>query len=435
MLEDVYGSIARRWRVLVGVTVLATLAGLALGLLWPDRFTATASVTVEAIATGQQSGDVNMETQRLVAQSTEVLSIASEQLGATSVAALRGELQVNVPRGSQVLEFNVTATSAATAAERANAIAEAYLEHRRVATERRITEASDTLAATAGELSAQAEALAADDPQRVSLEAQIRALQEQRAVLAATSFDVGSLIDPAVEPTDSDTPGLYVFVAAGLFLGVFIGAFAALIRDRVASSRSSRSSRSKRAAPVDDAAHDRDPVGPIRSEPIAFGAFAEYVSVGERRGAADERAVESQAKPRAETTPAEKQPEIPDETPIDAAEAVEFDERTDEPDQAATEPIGDDGAEGESDGDTAGRTTADDDLTDDDLTDDDLSDDDLSDDDLADDDLADDELADDEAPARDAKRPAPSKRNPGALGAVDDKVHGKTWTRTSRGNW
>ena len=70
MLDDVFHSIARRWRWLVGVTILMTLLGLALGLLWPDRYTATASVTVESITIGEQTQDVNMETQRLVARST-----------------------------------------------------------------------------------------------------------------------------------------------------------------------------------------------------------------------------------------------------------------------------------------------------------------------------------------------------------------------------
>ena len=234
MLDDVFHSIARRWRWLVGVTVLMALLGLALGLLWPDRYTATASVTVEAITIGEQTADVNMETQRLVARSTDVLSIAAANLDDVSVAELRGALEVNVPRGSQVLEFKVTAPSAEAAAEQANAVAEAYLEQRTVAVEQRIAEASETLSTTANELATQAAGLAPDDPRRAALDSQVRALQDQRAVLIATSFDAGSLIDPAVEPTDTDKPKLYVFVAAGFFLGLFLGGFAALIRDRVA---------------------------------------------------------------------------------------------------------------------------------------------------------------------------------------------------------
>ena len=234
MLDDVFHSIARRWRWLVGVTILMTLLGLALGLLWPDRYTATASVTVESITIGEQTQDVNMETQRLVARSTEVLSIAAENLDDVSVAELRSALQVNVPRGSQVLEFIVTAPTAEAAAEQANAIAAAYLEQRTAAVQQRITDASATLTSTADELAAQAAGLDSEDPRRISLESQVQALQDQRAVLIATSFDAGSLIDPAVEPTDTDKPKLYVFVAAGFFLGLFLGAFAALIRDRVA---------------------------------------------------------------------------------------------------------------------------------------------------------------------------------------------------------
>ncbi|MDR6906554.1 uncharacterized protein involved in exopolysaccharide biosynthesis [Agromyces sp. 3263] len=240
------------------MTILMTLLGLALGLLWPDRYTATASVTVESITIGEQTQDVNMETQRLVARSTEVLSIAAENVDDVSVAQLRGALQVNVPRGSQVLEFIVTAPSAEAAAEQANAIAEAYLEQRTAAVEERITEASATLTSTADELAAQAAGLAPDDPRRISLESQVQALQDQRAVLIATSFDAGALIDPAVAPTDTDKPKLYVFVAAGFFLGLFLGAFVALIRDRLArrGERAAEDVGLERAEPrtADDAA-------------------------------------------------------------------------------------------------------------------------------------------------------------------------------------
>lgn len=238
MLEDVYRSIARQWKVLAAVAVLFTGISVALGVLWPDRYTATASVTVEAIPTAQGSAnDVNMETQRLIAQSTNVLSLAVEALGDTSVVRLRDELEVAVPRESQVLEFSVTTGDADESAKTANAIATAYLEQRTAAAQGRITEATEALTATADELAAQLATLEPDNPLRSSLEGQIRALQSQRAVLIATSFNAGALIDPAVAPRDANTPGLYVFVAAGVFLGLLVGAFAALIWNGVSRAR------------------------------------------------------------------------------------------------------------------------------------------------------------------------------------------------------
>ena len=230
MLEDVVRSIARQWKVLVIVALVISVAATVLGLIWPNRYTATASVTVEAIPTvADVAPDVNMETQRLLARSTEVLSIADDRLGDTSVPALRGQLEVTVPRGSQVLEFHVTTGDAERSAEVADAIATAYLDQRTAAAEQRIVEASDSLASTAEELRTQLAALAPDNPLRESLDGQIRALDSQRAVLIATTIDAGSLIDPAAPPLDTDTPGLYVFVGAGVFLGLLVGAFAALI--------------------------------------------------------------------------------------------------------------------------------------------------------------------------------------------------------------
>jgi uncharacterized protein involved in exopolysaccharide biosynthesis len=254
MVEDVYRSIARQWRVLVIVALAIAVAATALGLLWPDRYTATASVTVEAIPTADEAApNVNMETQRLIARSTEVLSLAADELDDASVAALRTELEVTIPRGSQVLEFRVTTGSAEGSAEVANAIAAAYLDQRTAVAERRISEASEALATTAEQLRTQLAGLEPDNPLRESLEGQIRALDSQRAVLIATSIDAGTLIDPAAPPQDTNTPSLYVFTGAGIFLGLFIGAFAALILDRASVARRSRPARgSAGAEPVSE---------------------------------------------------------------------------------------------------------------------------------------------------------------------------------------
>jgi len=251
MLEDVVRSIARQWKVLVIVALVISVAATVLGLMWPNRYTATASVTVEAIPTvADVAPDVNMETQRLLARSTEVLSIADDRLGDTSVPALRGQLEVTVPRGSQVLEFHVTTGDAERSAEVADAIATAYLDQRTAAAEQRIVEASDSLASTAEELRTQLAALAPDNPLRESLDGQIRALDSQRAVLIATTIDAGSLIDPAAPPLDTDTPGLYVFVGAGVFLGLLVGAFAALMVDRMSTRTTQRSQRDADSEPV-----------------------------------------------------------------------------------------------------------------------------------------------------------------------------------------
>ena len=248
MVEDVYRSIGRQWRALVIVALGIAVVASVLGLVWPDRYTATASVTVEAIPTaGEAAPEVNMETQRLVASSTDVLSLAADELADTSVATLRDELEVTVPRGSQVLEFRVTTGSAEGSADIANTIATAYLDQRTAVAERRISEASTALASTAEELRSELAGLEPDNPLRESLEGQIRALDTQRAVLIATSIDAGSLIDPAAPPEDTITPSLYVFTAAGIFLGLFVGAFAALIIDRVVAARRTRSVR-RRAA-------------------------------------------------------------------------------------------------------------------------------------------------------------------------------------------
>ena len=245
MLEDVYRSIARQWRVLVVVALVITAAATALGLVWPYWYTATATPTVEATPTADEvAPDVNMETQRLIARSTEVLSVAVADLDDGSVAALRDQLEVTIPRGSQVLEFRVTKGDPDRSAEIANTIAAAYLQQRTAAAERRIAEASDALASTAEQLRTQLAALESDNPLRESLDGQIRSSEVCSGPCSSrprSTPDRDSI--PAAPPSDSNTPGLYVFVGAGLFLGAFLGAFAALIWDRERGTRRSLAPR------------------------------------------------------------------------------------------------------------------------------------------------------------------------------------------------
>lgn len=235
-LEDLYRSIARGWLLLVAFAIAFAVLALGAFEVWPQKFEATAVMTVEPLtvsSAGQGSGTgVNMETERVVATSSEVLTLAAKTLGTPSISELRDGVVVSVPKGSQVLAFTVTAEDPMTAAQQANAIANAYSERRVANAEAVVADAITFLSGRIAELETQ---LAAADPlseNTQTLQAQIVSLQNSQAALTSTTFYSGALISPAVEPSSSTRPSVAVFVAGGLFIGLFLGSFCALLYGR-----------------------------------------------------------------------------------------------------------------------------------------------------------------------------------------------------------
>jgi uncharacterized protein involved in exopolysaccharide biosynthesis len=239
-LEDLYRSVARQWRVLVTVLVLFLAASVGVGLFWPDSYQATAVITVEPIASmssGSGSNSVNMDTETVVATSTEVLALAAKQLPGATLTELRDAVTVSVPKGSQVLSFTYTAGDPDQAAKGANAIATAYSDYRVANAQRVVNETAQKLTARITDLTAQLAALPNNDPSRSALQLQIQSLQQGQASLNSATFNSGSLVSPAAAPSDSTKMSLAVFVAAGLFLGIFAGGFAALISGKLRRNR------------------------------------------------------------------------------------------------------------------------------------------------------------------------------------------------------
>src|SRR5690606_20763811 len=74
-------------------------------------------------------------------------------------------------------------------------------------------------------------------------------------------FYSGTLVTPADPPQKSNRPSVLVFIAAGMFLGILLGAIAALIVSRVGNgpgSTDQRSKTSEEAEPAEATATDDD---------------------------------------------------------------------------------------------------------------------------------------------------------------------------------
>lgn len=228
-LDSIIAVLTRRWRVVV-ITLLVCLGLMALtGALLSPTYTASTSLVVSPAGAdpfGAGGEDVNIQTEREILGSSEVAQRAAEQLGVdfTPQSYLLTESEIAAPSGSQVLIVSVSAQSAQDAAEAADALATAYLEFRSEgaveAAERHITAIDERLA----------ESLTEDDPA-----AQVLAgsLFEERHRLALVGSDPGRIIGYASVPESPSSPGLIVFITAGLVGGLLLGGFLALARERL----------------------------------------------------------------------------------------------------------------------------------------------------------------------------------------------------------
>lgn len=226
-ISQLVSRVLRRWpTVLVTALIVLTLVVVA-GFLAPRSYTATASVSVAPIPSasgvgGSSTQDADMPTEIATATSRVVAERAAAELGdgPELVSDLLENTEVGSPSQSSVLRINVTANSAESAAERANALAKAYLADRSDTAETRAREAADALQESLGDMAAQ-------DPSR-------SALEQTLIELRSASPWPGRIISSAVPPTASTGPGLGAAVLAGALGGLMLGLVAALIRDRVA---------------------------------------------------------------------------------------------------------------------------------------------------------------------------------------------------------
>ena len=228
-ISQLVSRVLRRWPTVL-LTALIVLALVVLAsFLAPRSYTATASVSVAPIPSasnvgGSSAQDADMPTEIATATSRVVAERAAADLGDDPdlVADLLENTEVGSPSQSSVLRINVTANSADSAAQRANALANAYLADRSDTAEARARDAADSLQESLGDMDSQ-------DPSRSSLE-------QTLIELRSTSPWPGRIISSAVPPAASTGPGIGAALLAGALGGLMLGLVAALIRDRIAPS-------------------------------------------------------------------------------------------------------------------------------------------------------------------------------------------------------
>lgn len=251
----------RAWLVVLCTLLGAAVAAAALALI-PVRATATAAVSADVISADpfnpsrSASGLIDPAGEALVADSFTVASRAAEQLGGSHTPQeLREATEVTVVADTTVLRIAVTAESAERARTMADALAQAYLDHRSQQAQERIDRTLErvntrlsTLRDDLTEVDTVLRGAEEGSPERAQAETDRSLLDlEINAVLAeaasAQNIDTtgGSILSPAASnPIDYFPPPVPVLVTgtlAGLGLGVLLAFLLNALNTRVRGPR------------------------------------------------------------------------------------------------------------------------------------------------------------------------------------------------------
>jgi capsular polysaccharide biosynthesis protein len=234
-LGDVGAAVSREWRTAVLVFTAILGVALLLSFVWPTSYQATATVAVQPLSldpTGTRTSELNIATEQVIVTSRQVAGEAAKELGGVNADDLRDGVSVTIPQDSSALEITATARSADGAANAANAFAGAYLDYRRNAA----TELADSISQG---IDAQISTLLASltssssSSAKATVSQQIADLRAQKSALTGTTVSPGDVVSRAVAPQSPSSPGLPLFLAAGVALGALLGFAAALLRDRL----------------------------------------------------------------------------------------------------------------------------------------------------------------------------------------------------------
>lgn len=266
-LSDVLGALRRHWKVVAAAVLLGLVIGVAVGLIIPARYAATATVAVNPMNTdpldtsADSSRAINMATEQQLMQSRTVAAAAADLLRARhglTTQAVTNATSVETPPDSQVLRVTFAGSSPRESADGANAVAKAYLTARHDRASAQVESLTKTVQAKVDML----QGLATKSQRAVRSRArtpvaelvkrartvQAGALGRKLAELTTLDLNPGVTIGAATPSSVRSTLGILPLGLAGLALGLIIGIPIALTR----KSDDSRIGSVDGLTPVDD---------------------------------------------------------------------------------------------------------------------------------------------------------------------------------------
>ncbi|MDQ3662571.1 MAG: Wzz/FepE/Etk N-terminal domain-containing protein, partial [Actinomycetota bacterium] len=240
---------SRKW-LIVSVTALVVIVALAFSYQQKPVYDSEAQVLVKPFA---QSGDqtdfeaLNLETEVLIATSPEVAQLAATDTGATDAGDLLRGLEVAPAQDTEVLLFRYSHSDAEVAQERAQAFAQAYVDHRAQTARGNLDKRAEDIQATIAAFNEQVRALdeqiaATGDPiEQEGLQAEAELFESEifferqklRDIATLSNQDLGRVLYDAYLPIRPSSPNHRKTGAIALLAGLALGVGAAFLKDRL----------------------------------------------------------------------------------------------------------------------------------------------------------------------------------------------------------
>ncbi|MFI8438550.1 lipopolysaccharide biosynthesis protein [Streptomyces sp. NPDC079020] len=249
LLRDQFRQLLRYRRLLGAGVVIGLIGGAYLALGGEDTYTATGEVqvrsaTADPFATGASADKgINIGSERQTAVSDTVGALAANALAQWGDRVPAGELlsglQVTNPPNTLTLRFAYTGSTPAQAGTRAEALANAYLEHRKARTEQSIANMATGYRAQLEPLEDKRDLLEeeigageADDVSsaRANIIVSISELSRKISELEALDTTPGYLNKKPVPPTEPTGAGLPLLLGLGGVVGLALGLLMSWVR-------------------------------------------------------------------------------------------------------------------------------------------------------------------------------------------------------------
>ncbi|WP_211589070.1 lipopolysaccharide biosynthesis protein, partial [Allorhizocola rhizosphaerae] len=252
-LNDYLAMARRHWWIVVLALFIGSAAGFEYNRRLPREYVSTASVLVypagqDANVTGGRTrGEINLDTEAQLVRSTAVVKGAGQLLNLQEDDDLAGDVAVEVPANTSVLQIKFSATDPSAAQAGARAFAESYLRNREENARATIAAQTQVLQDKVSELtdelvqintqqagaSRTSSEFANLESRREAALAQISQLTNKINNLTTETVSGGMIIRDARLPGRPVKPNTPINISAGALLGLLAGIGLSALRQRL----------------------------------------------------------------------------------------------------------------------------------------------------------------------------------------------------------
>jgi capsular polysaccharide biosynthesis protein len=225
-------ALRRDRRLIIAIVVVVSGLVLAVSLMSPVRYSASARIADDPVASGSAdstTADRQLATNRALVTTPAVLNAAAAAVPGATADSLSRTVSATVDPAASILDITVTDAGADRAARLANAVARAFLAQTAKAQSALLTQAQTRLQQ---ELDAQR--------RRGAKAATLQALRSRFGDIAADGVVAGTglrLVQPATPPTTPASPHPLRSTVFAVFASLLVAGLIAVARDRLRRRR------------------------------------------------------------------------------------------------------------------------------------------------------------------------------------------------------